>query len=65
MSHSQTGWITHIALVSSVGADGRYSVVEASRDEWYITREESGEKMLGRGWIFRGFGRPLKQSKGA
>lgn len=59
MSHSQTGWVTHIAMVSSVGADGRYRVVEASRDEWYITREEDGEKMLGRGWIFRGFGRPL------
>jgi|CXWL01.1.fsa_nt_gi uncharacterized protein YijF (DUF1287 family) len=61
MSHSQTGWITHIALVSSVSSDGRYSVVEASRDEWYITREEDSAKMLGRGWIFRGFGRPLKK----
>ncbi len=65
MSHSQTGWVTHISLVSSVGTDGRYSVVEASRDEWYITRELDGEKVLGRGWIFRGFGRPLKQGKGA
>lgn len=59
MSHSQNGWITHIALVSSVSADGRYRVVEASRDEWYLTREEDGEKMLRRGWVFRGFGEPL------
>ena len=64
MSHGQNAWVTHIALVSGVGADGRYRVVEASRDEWYITREEDGEKMLGRGWIFRGFGRPLKPSSG-
>ncbi len=60
MSHSKIGWITHIALVSSVAPDGHYQVVEASRDEWYVTREEPGEKMLSRGWIFRGFGRPLK-----
>lgn len=65
MSHSQTGWITHIALVSEVGADGKYRVVEASRDEWYITREEDGGKMLGRGWIFRGFGRPLSRAAGS
>jgi uncharacterized protein YijF (DUF1287 family) len=65
MSRGQTGWITHIALVSSVDAGGRYRVVEASRDDWYITREEDSEKMLGRGWIFRGFGRPLKQAKAA
>lgn len=64
MSHSQTGWVTHIAMVSSVSVDGRYRVLEASRDEWYITRELDSEKMLGRGWIFRGFGRPLKQGKG-
>lgn len=63
MSRSQTGWISHIALVSHVGADGKYKVVEASRDEWYITREEDGEKMLGRGWVFRGFGRPLRSNK--
>lgn len=59
MSHSQNGWITHIALVSSVSPDGHYRVVEASRDEWYLTREEDGETMFQRGWIFRGFGRPL------
>ena len=59
MSHSQNGWITHIALVSSVSPDGHYRVVEASRDEWYLTREEDGEKMFKRGWIFRGFGEPL------
>jgi uncharacterized protein YijF (DUF1287 family) len=59
MSHGKTGWISHIALVSGVEPDGRYTVVEASRDEWYVTREEYGEKMLARGWTFRGFGRPL------
>lgn len=65
MSRSRTGWISHIALVSSVAADGTYRVIEASRDEWYITREEDGERMMERGWLFRGFGRPLKQRKGA
>ncbi len=60
MSHGPASWISHIALVSAVGADGSYEVVEASRDEWYVTREEDGETMLGRGWTFRGFGRPLK-----
>lgn len=59
MSHSENGWVAHIALVSSVAPDGRYRVVEASRDEWYLTREEEGEKMFERGWKFRGFGRPL------
>jgi hypothetical protein len=58
-SRSKTGWITHIVLVSDVSPDGRYRVVEASRDAWYITREEDGEKVLARGWTFRGFGRPL------
>ncbi|MDE2142952.1 MAG: DUF1287 domain-containing protein [Elusimicrobia bacterium] len=60
MSHGPNAWISHIALVSAVDPAGRYRVVEASRDEWYVTREEPGEKMLGRGWTFRGFGRPLK-----
>ncbi len=60
MSHGENAWISHIALVSDVGADGSYRVVEASRDEWYVTREEDAAKMLGRGWSFRGFGRPLK-----
>jgi hypothetical protein len=64
MSRGRTGWVTHIALVSAVDAAGRYKVVEASRDEWYVTREEDGEKMLGRGWVFRGFGRPLKTRGG-
>lgn len=59
MSHGPNAWISHIALVSDVSPDGAYRVVEASRDEWYATREEAGEKMLGRGWTFRGFGRPL------
>lgn len=63
MSHSRTGWVTHIAMVSAVNADGKYQVLEASRDEWYVTREQDGEKMLNRGWIFRGFGRPLRPSK--
>ncbi|MBI2386632.1 MAG: DUF1287 domain-containing protein [Elusimicrobia bacterium] len=60
MSRGREGWITHIALVTEVGADGGYRVVEASRDRWYVTREEESATMLGRGWIFRGFGRPLK-----
>jgi uncharacterized protein YijF (DUF1287 family) len=59
MSHGPNAWISHIALVSSVDKDGSYRVVEASRDEWYVTREEAGEKMFARGWTFRGFGRPL------
>ncbi len=61
MSHGATAGITHIVLVSSVGADGSYRVVNASRDEWYITREEDGATALARGWTFRGFGRPLKE----
>jgi uncharacterized protein YijF (DUF1287 family) len=60
MSKSRTGGISHIALVTSVEGDGRYKVVESSRDEWYVTRELYGEKMLGRGWVFRGFGCPLR-----
>lgn len=63
MSRSQKGWITHIAIVTEVSQDGRYRVVEASRDEWYVTREEPGEKMFQRGWLFRGFGRPLASGK--
>lgn len=63
MSRGPDGWISHIALVSEVAADGSWQVVEASRDEWYLTRENSGEKMLGRGWAFRGFGRPLERRK--
>lgn len=59
LSRGTASWISHIALVSEVRADGRYRVIEASRDEWYVTREEDAEKMLGRGWTFRGFGRPL------
>lgn len=59
MSRRPTGMITHIALVSDVAPDGRYRVVEASRDLRYATREDQGERMLGRGWVFRGFGRPL------
>ncbi len=63
MSHSETGWITHIALVSSVGPDGKYQVIEASRDDWYVTREEDGEILFKRGWVFRGFGQPLRVKK--
>lgn len=59
MSHGPNGWISHIALVSQLAPDGRYRVVEASRDEWYVTREEDGQVMFDRGWTFRGFGRPL------
>ncbi len=62
MSRGRGGWISHIALVSEVG-DGAYRVVESSRDEWYLTREEDGGRMLGRGWVFRGFGRPLGRRK--
>ncbi|MBI3552194.1 MAG: DUF1287 domain-containing protein [Elusimicrobia bacterium] len=65
MSHSQNGWVTHIALVSAVAVDGSYDVVEASRDEWYVTRENAGAKMLARGWIFRGFGKPLPAGRGS
>lgn len=60
MSRHRDDMIDHIALISEVAPDGRYKVVEASRDEWYVTREEDGAKMLGRGWTFRGFGRPLR-----
>lgn len=59
MGHSRVGWITHIALVTDVQMD-KFSVVEASRDEWYVTREEDAATMFKRGWVFRGFGRPLK-----
>ncbi|MBI3549767.1 MAG: DUF1287 domain-containing protein [Elusimicrobia bacterium] len=62
MSRSRSGWISHIALVSSVETSGTYRVIEASRDDWYATREEDGERMFARGWIFRGFGRPLGRS---
>jgi uncharacterized protein YijF (DUF1287 family) len=61
-SRGETGEITHIVLVSEVNADGRYRVVEASRDEWYVTREEDGTMPESRGWTFRGFGRPLQKS---
>ncbi len=64
MSRGQTGWISHIALVSALEPDGRYKVIEASRDEWYVTREEDPAKMFGRGWIFRGFGKPLGRRRG-
>lgn len=59
MSHSPKGWVSHIALVSAVAPDGSYQVVEASRDDWYLTREEDAARMLARGWTFRGFGEPL------
>lgn len=61
MSHGPNGWISHIALVSETAPDGSYRVVEASRDEWYVTREEDSRKMFDRGWTFRGFGRPLRR----
>lgn len=59
MSRNQSGWISHIALVSSVDAQG-YNVIEASREEWYVTREESRTKLMAHGYIFRGFGHLLK-----
>jgi uncharacterized protein YijF (DUF1287 family) len=59
LSRGETGEITHIVLVSETKDDGSYKVVEASRDEWYVTREEDGGAPLARGWTFRGFGRPL------
>jgi uncharacterized protein YijF (DUF1287 family) len=58
MSRSPKGKISHIALVSDVDTKG-YKVIEASRDEWYVTREENSDLMFKRGYIFRGFGRPL------
>ncbi|MBI3564420.1 MAG: DUF1287 domain-containing protein [Elusimicrobia bacterium] len=61
MSRGPNGWISHIALVSETAPDGSYRVVEASRDEWYVTREEDSRKMFERGWTFRGFGRPLRR----
>ncbi|MBI5200482.1 MAG: DUF1287 domain-containing protein [Elusimicrobia bacterium] len=62
LSRGETAPITHIVLVSGVEPSGRYSVIEASRDEWYVTREEPGEAVFRRGWTFRGFGRPLSRS---
>lgn len=64
MSRRPAGMVTHIALVSEVAPDGRYRVVEASRDLWYVTRENDGERMLARGWVLRGFGRPLSAAAG-
>ena len=60
MSHSAAGGIAHIALVSSVEPDGRYRVVESSPYNGYTTAEMDGETMLDEGWLFRGYGRPLK-----
>jgi uncharacterized protein YijF (DUF1287 family) len=59
LSRGKSAPITHIALVAAVEPDGRYRVVEASRDDWYATREEDGGRIFARGWTFRGFGRPL------
>lgn len=64
LSRGANGWISHIALVSEVSPDGRYRIVQASRDEWYVTREEDGVKLYERGWTFRGFGRPLRRVSG-
>jgi len=59
LSRSAGGSISHIALVSEVRPDGRYRVVEASRDYLYTTREVDGEDLARRGWVFRGFGHVL------
>jgi uncharacterized protein YijF (DUF1287 family) len=63
-SHGPKGAITHIALISTVAADGRIDVVEASRDYWYLTRETSLKDVTRRGWVFRGFGDVLSPSRG-
>jgi hypothetical protein len=55
LARSPHGGITHIALVSEVAPDGRYRVVEASRDNAYVTREVAGDDLARRGWVFRGF----------
>ncbi|UPT73311.1 MAG: DUF1287 domain-containing protein [Elusimicrobiota bacterium] len=59
LSRGEKGWISHIALVSEVSEAG-YKVVEASRDDWYLTREHDAKVLFERGWTFRGFGKPLK-----
>lgn len=61
MSSTPNAWISHIALVTDVEADGGYKVVESSRDDLYLTREHDAARMFGRGWVFRGFGRPLRR----
>lgn len=62
-SREDKGAITHIALVSEVSPDGQVSVVEASRDYWYLTRETLLDDVLRRGWIFRGFGDVLSPAE--
>jgi len=59
MSRTPNSAISHIAVVSQVQSDGSYSVVEASRDYLYATREVDGADLFRRGWLFRGFGRVL------
>lgn len=55
-SRGKNGWISHIALVSSVDHNGRCQVVEASRDYLYVTREVPLEDVMRRGWVNRGYG---------
>ncbi len=55
LSRSRQGAIMHIALVSQVDSEGRYWVVEASRDYFHTTREAPAEDLSRRGWVFRGF----------
>ena len=60
MSATPKARISHIALVTDVAADGSYRVVESSRDDLYLTREHDAARMFARGWVFRGFGGPLR-----
>ena len=59
LSRAPLGTVSHIAVVSQVRADGSYSVVEASCDYFYATREVEDFDLSRRGWFFRGFGRVL------
>jgi uncharacterized protein YijF (DUF1287 family) len=59
LSRAPLGTVSHIAIVSQVRADGSYSVVEASRDYFYATREVEDFDLSRRGWFLRGFGHVL------
>jgi uncharacterized protein YijF (DUF1287 family) len=51
------GFVSHIALVSSVDDDGSYLLVEAAP---LITREVAPKSIKDRGWIHLGFGRIVR-----
>jgi uncharacterized protein YijF (DUF1287 family) len=59
LSRAPLGAVSHIAVVSQVRPDGSYSVVEASRDYFYATREVDDFDLSRRGWFVRGFGSVL------